>query len=116
MVLQELQRENESSPTFSAPIKAAVGIGNCSSRGVQAREVRGGMSVTSLSPSQKAASPTFTEVWQRENEKPESPFDSALFSSSLYPADGAGDTGPQPSPLPPKPKALFYFWLAVAAA
>jgi hypothetical protein len=75
--------------------------------------VRGGMSVSqpSLSPSRKAASPTFTEVWQREHEKPESPFDSALFSSSLYPADGAGDTGPQPSPLPPKPKAFFILFL-----
>jgi hypothetical protein len=87
MVLQELQMENERSPSFLAPVKA--------------REV----SQPSLTPSHKAAAPTFTEVWQRENEKPESPFDSALFSSSLYPADGAGDTGPQPSPLPPKPKA-----------
>ena len=48
------------------------------------------------SPHQQAAAKTF--CWPG--------FDSFLFDSSeLLPADGAaGDTGPQPSPLPPKPK------------
>ena len=45
------------------------------------------------------------DAW-RNDRAPEKPgFDSFLFGSELLPADGAaGDTGPQPSPLPPKPK------------
>lgn len=95
IVLQELRREENqgsASPCFSPPAKAAVNTGQQS---------------LALSPHvPTAAAPlTFTEVWEQENKMQESPFDSALFSSSLYPADGAFDAcQPQPSPLPPKPK------------
>ena len=80
----------QQSLSLSPPPKAAVAIGM-------------GQQPLSLSPAPKAAL-TFMEVWERENEKRESPFDSALFSPSLHPADGAFDAAPQPSPLPPKPK------------